>query len=666
MAQPCTHCGLPVWDKATDNQELFCCIGCEMLHDLDVESGTFLVPPDLLIRWIIAFVGAMLLLFLSITAHIEEELPVALHYFSAFIATGIVGLLGREVCTALRHEWKKRRVSLATLIFLGALSSYVISLYHLFYYGRHTFFETSAMILCFYVGSLLIDLYLKNRIKQETRNWNPSVPDVLAVNGNGGNQPIRKPADEIKPGETILTETGAEIPLDGMLESSRGFVNESYLTGEETPVLKQHGDKIQAGSIAYDEGLRIKPLTDYAHSSLQEYEKRYHAAAAQSTRYEKLARKAARWLVLIMIPVSVAVFFWYVWNGPVDAALSNSLSVLLIACPCAFAIAIPAALWITHTELHRNGLMVAGDSNKLEELARVNHIIFDKTGTLTGKPEVYHFEITNGKYAEIHIKQLMLSLEATQQHPLAEAIRSFTGTGDKEEIQVSEIRQIPGMGVEGVWLTGVQQKRVQILNHTHPKVQNDLEKGQFGLFVDQCLTARWTIYYPLKPGAKKVLTNLSTKYELSILSGDPVPKKALESAYWNYMGNLSPGEKSAYIEEQKTDGQRLLFVGDGLNDLPAMAGADVTLVMYNGATQTKRSADFVLYNPEFKMIPEFLKMARSARRTFIQNIFWALIYNIFGLGFAIAGFLTPVISIAAMILSSIFVTANSLRLGRIP
>jgi len=661
MAQPCTHCGLPVWDENPDATHQFCCYGCEMVHDLDVDDNELIIPTGLFIRWVIAFVCSMLLLFVSITTHIETNIPPALTYFSALLATVVFVLLGRELCTSLYHEWRKKTVSLASLIFLGTLSSYAVSIFHLFGPGKATYFETSAMILCFYIGSILIDIYLKNRILQRSINWQSSVPSVLTVTANGDT--MRKQADEITENDRILTESDTIIPIDGVLESPRGYLNEAFLTGEERPVLKTRGDSVRAGAVAYDESLEIKPTSDYHASSLQSYWDRYRASRVESPRYEVVARKAARIMVLSIIPLALGVFGWYCLSATLEVALSNSLSVLLISCPCAFAIATPAALWITESELHRQGIMLRSGSEALEQMAQTDHIIFDKTGTLTGKAKIHNFTQLDDSFNSKDIYRILLALEARQHHPVAKAIRSFVSESVSTPQKLDDIEMIPGIGVKGNGKVGGSKPiEIGIFNHLHPAAESTLGEGEFGLFIDGQPVASWEIYYPLKPDVRSVINNLSQRYRVSILSGDPVPKPELESDKWRYLGNMSPEEKSDFVMQCRARGETVFFVGDGLNDLLAMANSNICMAMYEGANTAKRDADLVQYNPNIAIIPSLLEMARKARTTFLFNIFWALIYNAAGLFLAVLGYLNPLISIAAMILSSFFVTGNSLRL----
>lgn len=664
MSQRCNHCGLPVWNETKDHQDkAFCCYGCEMLSEMDVDANEFFIPQNLLIRWIFAFVCSMLLLLLSVTSHLEPSLPTAVQYFSALLATSVLFLLGREVLRSLKNELRTARLSLASLIFLGVTASFMISIYNLFFTGQATYFETSAMILCFYVGSIMVDIFLKNKINSETTHWQITPPQVLLTDESGNKS--RKQADKIKKGEYVVTETGAMIPVDGILQSDRGFVNESFLTGEEYPVVKEKGDQIKAGSIAYDKNLVIETISGYHQSSLQEYWNKYKWSYERNTRIEEIAQRTARYMLMGIIPLSLLVFGWYGWFYSLEAGINNGLSVLLISCPCAFAIAAPAALWIAQSVLHKNGILFLSNSSGLEELAKTNHIIFDKTGTLTKKAELFNFKIVdNSIYTEEKIRSLMYRLESVEEHPIAEAVRRYTEEYERNGVSVEHHKIAPGVGVNALINEDRRSYRAGIFNHLHKWAQGVLHKGEYGLFVENKLLAKWNIYYPLKNDVKNVLKELSKQYSLSILSGDPIPKEELTGQKWTYLSNLSPHEKANYIRQCKKRGEHVFFIGDGINDLMAMAQADVTLAMFEGANQAKIDADFVQYHPSVGIVPQLLVLAKRTRNTFYQNIFWSVFYNVIGLFLAAGGYLTPIISIGAMILSSIFVTTNSMRLKK--
>lgn len=637
-----------------------------MAHRLQIgDDSQFYIPEGLLIRWVIAAVLGMLLLFVSLTLHIDDDTPEFFVWFSFALNSLILLLLGKEVFWVTADEFKTKRFSLGSLIFVGVFSSYLLSIINILRGTQSaTYFETSGMILVFYIGSLLIDIYLKNKIGAYSKKWEPETPSVIFKNSDGVWE--RVSSQNLKEGDQIKTEPEKVIPADGILRSARGFVREAHLTGEPTAVLKDEGDKIKAGSIALDEGLEIELTSSYSRSSLSDYLEQFEWEKKELSTYENISNRAASILLGTVMILSAATLAYYLSIGETESAINNFLSVLIIGCPCAFAIATPAAIWITHKSLHDQGILLRTGSHAIEELARVTHIIFDKTGTITGAAHVQNVEIIDRSHLNEHtLLMLLAGIEAIDEHPIAEAVRAYSRSNEIDPIRISNLEKISGLGINGVWTNENKQDHdIALLNRAHPEA-HALGENTFGLFIDNVLVLKVDIYHPLKNDAKLLLKNLSEKgYEVSVLSGDPAPQDEILSDKWTYVGNMSPQEKAEYVQKKKKGNARVLFIGDGLNDLLAMAKADSTIAMFEGSDKNKIEADMVFYNPDIKQLDDMLYQATKTKKTIYQNFFWALIYNVVGLPLAAAGFLSPLISIAAMILSSVFVTANSLRLKR--
>jgi len=304
-------------------------------------------------------------------------------------------------------------------------------------------------------------------------------------------------------------------------------------------------------------------------------------------------------------------------------------------------------------------------SKAIEELAKVNHIVFDKTGTITGAALIHNVEIMDKSDLDDQtLLKLLVGIEAVDEHPIAEAVREYGRKFQIEPLHLSHFKKMSGLGVRGDWIDENERKyEVELLNRAHPEAES-LDKNWFGLFVDKVMVLKIEIYHPLKKDARNLLQDLSSKgYKVSVISGDPEPQTEIVSDKWTYIGNMSPREKAEYVEKKKNENDKVLFIGDGLNDLLAMAKADSTIAMFEGSDKNKVEADMVFYNPDIMQLENLLDQAKRTKTIIYQNFFWALIYNIIGLPLAATGFLSPLISIAAMMLSSIFVTTNSLRLN---
>jgi heavy metal translocating P-type ATPase len=633
-----------------------------MAYSLDLEGNTLdlPVPEDLLIRWVVAFVASMLLIFLSLTIHFDETVPAFFPAFSFFLATGVFALISKELFLNLKREWNTRQFSLGSLITLGVSASYILSVVNWVRGSHLMYFETSAMILTFYVGSLLIDIYLKNKISEFTNRWQAGAPSVIAQKSSG--QFERMSVTEISEGTPLKTEQDSSLPVDGVLESEKGYFREDHLTGEPKPILKYAGDSISAGSVPMEDDLLVSTTSTYDSSSLQQYYRKHELTRQEVSTYELFAYRAAQILLVAVSILALGTGVYYGIYSDIQTTLSNALSVLLIGCPCAFAIATPAALWIVQNKLEEGGILLRTGTHAIEQLAKVKQVVFDKTGTLTQDARINDLNVHSDAYSKRQLLGLLGGLEATQQHPIAEAVRNYLKKEDIEDIEVNNVQPIQGLGIEGVWQKSSEIRySVQLLNSVHKKAR-DLTAGTFGLFVEDQLVMSFRVHYPLKKTAVAAMNKLvSDGFEVSVLTGDPEPNRELQNKGWTYHSGLTPEEKQKLIQKMNQE-ETLCYIGDGINDLLAMAEADIAIAMFDGANKSKTTADLVLFNPNFDSIPKILDASARSGKIIRLNFFWASIYNITGLSLAVMGFLNPLISILAMVLSSAFVTANSLRL----
>ena len=654
----CDHCGLPAWNAVSEDEFVFCCYGCQMVHTLGLENNTvdLPVPESLLVRWVIALVGSMLLIFLSLTIHFDNTAPAFFPAFSFALSTGIFALLSKELLGNLKREWQSKKFSLGTLIFIGVSASYLLSVVNWIRGSQLIYFETSAMILTFYIGSLLIDIYLKNRISEYTGRWKDGIPSAIIKNGNGLFE--RQPATSIKTNNILQTEQDVALPVDGNLKSEKGYFREEHLTGEPEPVLKYNGDTVSAGSIPMEDELLLQAVSSYNNSSLKEFFTKQKLIQENISSYEVTANRAAQVLLFFVVVLGIGTALYYALYEGLSIALNHSLSVFLIGCPCAFAIATPAALWVVQQKLEEGGVLLRNGTQTLEELAKANHIIFDKTGTLTQSAFIENMTLHGKTFSKENLVGILAGMEATQQHPIAKAVRRYAKKQRLEAIQLSEIHPIPGLGLKAEW----QGHKLELLNNNSEK-KHALPEGSFGLFVDNHLQASFGVHYPIKESAIDVMEQLvESGYRVSVLTGDPEPYRELQHQRWAYHGSCSPETKHQFIQKRKEQGDKVCFIGDGINDLLAMTEADISIAMFDGANRSKTTADLVLFNPDFKTIPKMLSASVWADKIIRMNFFWASIYNLTGLSLAIMGLLNPLISILAMVLSSTFVTGNSLRL----
>lgn len=645
-----------------------------MVYELHQQSGAEDSPGTgrptayklLVLRWLLAVMLSVFQVFISITIYFEgDAAPGALEWVNFVLGTGVLALLGSTFLPNLLRELRQFRLSLAGLIFTGTSAAYGLSVWSVFTGSGAAYFETSSMILTFYIGSLLLDAHFKQKLARYGKAFEDDTePEVLLKQKNG--QVIRTPAGRIAPRSRIFTAQEEYIWFDGIVTEGQGLVDEAQLTGEPEPVPKQPGDRIMAGSRSLDGGLELQTEAEFSQSSLQTYLKQARQSRYQPGFYERMAHKGASVLLFFVMLTALSVLSYYATNADWDTALRNFLSVLLIGCPCAFSISTPAAVWIANQRLQDSGLLVLGGGQAIEKLTGISRIIFDKTGTLTEGIGLQELRLENqaalstDEERQQHINALMQlagGLEAGQLHPVATAVRGWLALHQLKPAHVSEAELLPGLGLQGRHDGNV----VLMANHHHP-VAGELEEGQFGLFVAGELKLRFRLYQPPKEHLAHALDELSkggTRH--IILSGDPAPPPAWLTSY-AYEGGCTPEEKQRYVRDYQQQGEKVMFIGDGTNDMMASAAADIGVVMGNGTPQAKELADIILLHPDLSVIPATMRFAKRVKSIIRMNFFWALIYNVVGMSVAAMGLLHPFFAILAMMLSSIFVSLNSLRL----
>ncbi len=741
----------------------------------EAEAGGRMSPLNLLyLRFSLALIASMFLIFISLTLHFETgQAPAFLRYVSLLLATGVMLLLAGPFLDNLRRELSDRRLSLASLIFAGSGAAYLLSAWNTLStgftglaglaapVGPHagpTYFETSAMILTFYVGSLLIDTRIKRGMAAYTRLWQTeSAPEVLKIvdedndgeartsstrpstihpgverlaEGESGRsttrqRTIRTSIELLAEGDRFLAEAGQPVLADSLVTGGAGLVDEAHLTGEPDPVRKHPGDRVTAGSVSMDGGLVLQVTQPYSESSLQEYLRRARAMRSRPGYYERVAARGASILLVFVMTAAFAGLAWHTWNAGLPFALQVFLSVLLIGCPCAFSISTPAALWVANQRLHRSGVIAMGGSQALEKLSEMKVVLFDKTGTLTEGVAVrsIHRVSDDPDWPVERLMRLAGGLEMEQVHPFARAIRRYLDQHGLDPVWPMDARLLSGQGMEGRFEepggnAGLpadgprppstrKTRCVLLVNNSHPvatgKPENpesagsaftdprpgnpQLDDSELGLFLDGRLMLRLRLYQPPRRQLWQVVQRLQKKngVRVAVVTGDPseagIALPMSESASGThgeapgaedgrphpdvaYHKGCSPERKAELVEEYRRRYGPVMFVGDGTNDLMAINRADLGVGMYTGTMSIRNHADFVLFHPNLNVVPEMLDFSGKITGTIRINFFWAVAYNIVGIGVALMGLLHPFFAIVAMMLSSLFVTFHSASLQR--
>lgn len=678
----CFQCGIPITGKPLQfeidgKKKDFCCFGCYLIYKttgLRGEEGTAVA---FLGKFGFGFFLSMIVFMLSTYlygAHFTPDDPQAkmftniIKWIILILATPVMALIGIPI---LRNAINDGKVNISTdlLVALGSFSAYFLSVYSVLTDKPHIYFETATMILVLLTFGRYIETSSRAKASNFMRTLLDLSPKKATVIRDG--KEIEINPEEIEVGDIVKITPGEKIAADGVVIEGQGYVDESLLTGETKPVLKKVGDELYTGTTNIDGVFKIqvnKPSEDWTLNRFIALMKEIRSSKAPINRITDTV--AFYFLPIIIMIATISASYWYINEG-FEKALIVFLSVLLISCPCAFSIGAPLALWVGLSEAMKEGIIIKG-ADVLEKLSSVKKIFFDKTGTITER----NLDITDIYLEEKYLK-VVCCLEANSEHPIGKSILSYCKKKNLScDLDVEDIKVHFGYGIEGL----VDDKKVYIgskrfmerlgINISEKEIEilkNAEVEGKIPVFVavDKELKGLILFGQKIKKEAPKAIEALrKLGIDVAVLTGDTkyfadVIKRKLNIS--EVYAELLPEDKVKIIDETKKKGITVGMVGDGINDAPALAKADIGIALGCGTDLTRESANVSLLSDDLRKVPLAVILAKKVKKVIYTNMFWAFIYNVIGIGLAVMGKLNPIFSALAMILSSAFVIANSLR-----
>ena len=530
------------------------------------------------------------------------------------------------------------------------------------HHAKDAYFDSAVMLLFF----LLVGRALDHAMRRKTRAVAGNLAALKAETAHrfAGDELVSVPAAALRAGDRLLVKAGERVPADGTVLGGVSELDDSLITGETARRKVGAGAAIYAGSLNYSGALTMRVTAADRATLLDEIERLLEKAASAKSRTMRLADRAARFYApTVHLTAALTFLGWWLAGASLHDAIVTAIAVLIITCPCALALAIPAVQVVASGVLFRCGIVLnAGDA--IERLGEADTVVFDKTGTLT-LPEP---RVVNAAGLDPELLQMAARLALSSRHPLAVAL----AREGVSHIPYDVVTEEPGRGVRAI--LGGDEARLGSAEFcglaSTPNIPDSAgANGESHIyFVYGSRTATIAVSQKLRPDAVEVVTSLRRLgLDLRILSGDragavrPVAE-ALGIAQWQ--GELKPAEKIARIEALKAQGRRVLMVGDGLNDAPALAAAHVSLSPIAAADVTQAQADAMFLGERLQPVEDAIAIARHARVLMKENLVFAALYNTIAVPFAIAGMVTPLIAALAMSGSSITVTLNALRAGR--
>jgi Cu+-exporting ATPase len=595
------------------------------------------------------------------------------------LATPVQFYFGARFYRAGWGALKARTGNMDLLVAIGTSAAYGLSVYLWWLSTQdngipHLYFESSSVVL----SLVLVGKYLEHRAKRRTtnalralENLRPTTATVWRMNSW---QQVA--ATTVQSGERLQIKPGERVPVDGSVISGQSHVDEALISGESLPVSKTVGDKVTGGSVNLDGVLEINASSVGAESTLAKIIRLVEEAQGDKAPVQALVDKvSAVFVPIVMLIAAITLLSWAMVTGNWQQAILNAVAVLVIACPCALGLATPAAIMAGTGTAARFGILVK-DASALEQATVINMVVFDKTGTLTeGKPELSQMTSLIGSDQELI--QLAVSVQQHSEHPLAKAILKKAHEMAITPLDVEEFQVVAGLGVKAkshdstLFLgsrhmmtgLGIELPKDAIAVHgasvSWLARQKDNQSELVGLF---CFTDM------LKPHAQTAVEQLQQQgIKVVMLTGDSQASAEYVANILQldeYHAEVMPADKAAFVKQYQQQGYQVAMVGDGINDAPALAQANLGIAMATGTEVAVSASAITLMRGEPNLVSSSLLMAKLTYRKIKQNLFWAFIFNTVGIPLAAFGYLNPVIAGAAMACSSLFVVSNALLLQR--
>jgi Cu2+-exporting ATPase len=625
----------------------------EPLADAQSETGTR-ESKSLARATAVAGFAAMniMLLSVSVWSGADGATRDLFHLLSGIIAIPAVAYSGRPFFRSAWSALRRGRTNMDVPISIGVSLVTALSLFETLTGGAYAYFDGAVMLLFFLLVGRLLDSVMRDRARSGVAALLKQTPAGARVSGADG-KTRWVPASELKSGLHMIVSAGERLAADGIIELGTSSLDLSLLTGESAPARAEKGDTVHAGTLNLDAPLIVRITAAGLDTAIADIARLMEQAAQSSSRYVRIADRAARWYAPAVHTLALTAFIgWMIAGAGWHQALLIAAAVLIITCPCALGLAVPAAQIVAAGTLMRRGVLVK-DGSALERLAEADRALLDKTGTLTlGRPKAVNLDILPAS-----VKPVALAMARASRHPLSQALRQGLEAGQIVPAHIEDLREEPGFGMRGSWVgRAVSLGRPQ-------NVAGDLMTVAFSLEGDAPVLLHFRDV--LRPDAAATVRQLEALgLESSIVSGDrrdavaPVAR-ALGLAAQMGMG---PQDKIDAVRRLTGGGHRVLMVGDGLNDGPALAASHVSLAPASASDVGQNAADAVFLGDSLAPIATAIVVARRTMRIVRQNFAIAIAYNALAVPLALLGLVTPLIAAIAMSGSSLIVVANALRL----
>ena len=578
-----------------------------------------------------------------------------LRWIAFLVSSPVVFYSGWPFISGCLRELREHRLGADTLVATSVLLAYGASLFETLTGGPHVWYDAAVMFVFLLLSARMLEQRARSAASARVDALARARP-AFAVRERADGSREAIPLEALEAGDIACVAAGDAVPADGTLLADEAWFEESLLTGESQPVHKRAGDAVFAGTACREAPARMRVAATGVATRLSQLAALVERAQAHRPSIARMADRVAMLFVATLLVIAAIVYLAWHAHAP-DRALDVTLALLVISCPCALSLAIPAALTSANGALARMGVLPVGP-DALDRLARVTDVVFDKTGTLGDTMPTLASVSTFGGMERDMALRIAAALERDSRHPLAAMFAPFADEG----VRANDVRTVPGQGVRGT-IDGIEWRLGQARFATNAEDDGALWLASAGE------VARFDVREAPRADAAQALALLRAQgLSLHLCSGDgeaAVARFADTLGLADVHARQTPEDKLARVRTLQHEGRIVAMVGDGLNDAPVLAGADVSIAVGDGAALAQRAADLVLATPALHRIPDAIALARRTRNIVRQNLAWAVAWNLVALPIAAMGLVTPWIAALGMALSSLTVTLNALRLARV-
>ena len=596
-------------------------------------------------------------------------------WFQLALATPVQFIIGYRFYKGAYNALRGGGANMDVLISMGTSAAYFYSIYNLLTGVHEYYFESSAVIITLILLGKTFEAVAKGKTSEAIKKLMGLQPKTAKVIKDGVEMDI--PIEKVEIGDIIVVRPGEKIPVDGIIVEGNSSVDESMLTGESIPVDKSVDDEVIGATINKYGAFKFRATKIGKDTVLSQIIKLVEDAQGSKAPVQRLADKISGIFVPVVVVIALLTFIGFYFISDFNIGLVNAVAVLVIACPCALGLATPTAIMVGTGKGAENGILIKSGEH-LERAHKMDTIVFDKTGTITkGEPEVTDI-VSITEIEKEEILRIAASVEKTSEHPLGQSI---VKKGEEELLKLSiptDFAAIPGKGLRAI----LEDKEILVGNRklmgdnniSISEGEKDLlrleEEGKTAMLIsiDNKLSGIIAVADQIKETSQKAIEQLkSMGLEVYMITGDnerTAKAIAKEVGITNILAEVLPENKAEVVEKLKSEGKHIGMVGDGINDAPALAAADVGFAIGTGTDVAMEAADITLMRGDLSGVVTAIKLSHRTMKTIKENLFWAFFYNTIGIPFAALGFLDPMIAGAAMAFSSVSVVTNSLRLKK--